>query len=174
MGVPALTRINALPAEIAEKELMSCCASPAWARAMVAGRPYPDPGALTAAGRDALAGLPWDEIARALDAHPRLGERAAGADREAAWSRQEQAGVSAGDRETLADLAAANRAYEDRFDRVLLICATGRDGADLLAVARQRLGNDEATERRVIREELGRIVALRLVKLAGAGEAVAG
>jgi 2-oxo-4-hydroxy-4-carboxy-5-ureidoimidazoline decarboxylase len=165
MRVSPLTRINDLPAEGAEAELMSCCASPVWARAVVAGRPYPDIDAVIAAADAALAALPWPEIARALDAHPRIGLRPPGDRRESAWSRREQAGVDHDDNLTLAALAEVNRAYDERFGHVLLIFASGKSGTELLESARGRLRNDEATERRVIRDELGKIVALRIERL---------
>jgi 2-oxo-4-hydroxy-4-carboxy-5-ureidoimidazoline decarboxylase len=174
MGVSALSLINDLPAGAAAEELLSCCASPVWARAVVAGRPYPDIAAVTSAAGAALTVLPWSEIALALDAHPRIGSRPTDDRRDAAWSRREQAGVDHGDERTLAALAEVNRAYEERFGRVLLIFASGKSGAELLATAQERLGNDEATEQRVIRAELGKIVALRLQRLLGVHAAVTG
>jgi 2-oxo-4-hydroxy-4-carboxy-5-ureidoimidazoline decarboxylase len=45
------------------------------------------------------------------------------------------------------------------------VCATGRSAAELLAVCRARLGNDPATERRVVLGELAKINQLRLRKL---------
>lgn len=174
MGVSALSRINDLPAGAAEEELLSCCASPVWARAVVAARPYPDMEAVIAAARAALAALPWPEIARALDAHPRIGTRPAGDRQEAAWSRREQAGVDHDDDRTLAALAEVNRAYDERFGHVLLIFASGKSGAELLEIAQGRLRNDEATERRVIRDELGKIVALRVERLLDVHGAVTG
>ncbi len=63
-----------------------------------------------------------------------------------------------------AGLRAANLAYEERFGHVFLICATGRSAAGMLAALRGRLGNDPAAEREVVRDELRRIVALRLGK----------
>jgi 2-oxo-4-hydroxy-4-carboxy-5-ureidoimidazoline decarboxylase len=174
MGVSALSRINDLPSGAAEAELMSCCASPVWARAVAAGRPYPDLAAVIAAADAALAVLPWSQVASALAAHPRIGARPLGEQREAAWSRREQAGVDHDDDRTLATLAEVNRAYEERFGRVLLIFATGKSGAELLEAAQQRLGNDEATEQRVVRDELGKIVALRVERLFGVHEAVTG
>jgi 2-oxo-4-hydroxy-4-carboxy-5-ureidoimidazoline decarboxylase len=71
--------------------------------------------------------------------------------------------------EVRAALVEANRAYEDRFGHVFLIFATGRTDAEMLAAARERLANDEATEREVVRAELGKIVELRLRKLVEAG-----
>lgn len=161
----ALGEFNKLSQERAIHNLLSCCASPRWANAVASGRPYPDIAAVTDAANDKLADLEWPEISLALAAHPRIGQRPSGADREAAWSRREQAGVDRSDAEMVEQLAEANRAYEERFDRVFLIFATGRSGAEMLAEARRRLGNDEDTERAVVRGELAKIVKLRLQRL---------
>ena len=163
----ALTRFNALPPAVAERELAACCASRAWLRAVVAGRPYRSGAALIAAGDAALAKLAWSDVAEALAAHPRIGQRAAGAGQDAAWSRREQAGVEDTDAAVRAALVEANRRYEQRFGHVFLIFATGRTPAEMLAAAQARLAHDESTERRVVREELAKIVHLRLARLLG-------
>ena len=173
MSVSALSRFNSLPVGAAEVELLSCCASPAWAHAVAAGRPYSDVAAVTGAAEAALARLPWSDVAEALAAHPRIGSRAAGERRDAAWSRREQAGVDRDDDRTLSALAEVNEAYEERFGHVLLIFATGKSGAEMLDIARARLHNDDAVERQVVREELAKIAALRVERLLGVGEAVA-
>ncbi|HYT09038.1 MAG TPA: 2-oxo-4-hydroxy-4-carboxy-5-ureidoimidazoline decarboxylase [Mycobacteriales bacterium] len=160
-----LEAVNAAPAGAAERMLLDCCASPAWARTVSAGRPYQDRAAVAAAADAALAGLPWSELERALAAHPRIGERPAGDARDAGWSRREQAGVDGARPATLAALAAGNEAYERRFGHVYLVSAAGRSGDDLLALLRSRLDNDVATERAVVREELRKIVRLRLDRL---------
>jgi len=158
-------QFNALPAEAAEAELLSCCASPAWAGQLAAWRPYPDLPALLVAAGAASRGLTWAEVAQALTAHPRIGERPTGPGREAAWSRREQAGVAGADDVTRQALAEANQRYEDRFGHVFLVCASGRSDSELLAAARARLDNDEAIERTVVRDELGKIAQLRLERL---------
>jgi 2-oxo-4-hydroxy-4-carboxy-5-ureidoimidazoline decarboxylase len=160
-----LAWFNALPGEQAERELLACCAAPAWARAVAAGRPYPDLAAVLAAADAAGARLGWGDVAEALAAHPRIGQRPAGSGREAAWSRQEQSGMDAAAAEVAAALAAANSAYEQRFGHVFLIFAAGRTPEQMLAAARARLGNDPATERDVVREELRKIARLRLERL---------
>ncbi|HEX2498819.1 MAG TPA: 2-oxo-4-hydroxy-4-carboxy-5-ureidoimidazoline decarboxylase [Actinomycetes bacterium] len=162
-----MDRFDALPAEAAERELRACCASATWVRAVVNGRPYRDLDAVLDASAAAFAELTDADVDEALAAHPRIGERAAGNSREAAWSRQEQSGAADADANTTAALAAGNRAYEERFDRVFLICATGLSAAQLLAELEARLGNDEATERAVIRTELAKIAALRLERMLG-------
>jgi len=155
-----MDRLNEVTADMAEKDLLTCCAAPAFASAVAGGRPYADRAALIAAADAALRALTWADVEEALAAHPRIGERPAGADREAAWSRREQSGIAGDD-----ELVAANRAYEERFGHVFLIFATGKDRAQVLAAARERLGHDDATERAVVQEELRQIALLRLERL---------
>jgi 2-oxo-4-hydroxy-4-carboxy-5-ureidoimidazoline decarboxylase len=169
--VTALGWLNDLPAAEAERVLLACCASRAWAGAVAAARPFGDPLEFRGAVDRALADLTWADIEQALSAHPRLGDRGAGPGRAAEWSRGEQAGVAAAGAGTRAALAAGNRAYEARFGHVYLACATGRTGADLLALLENRLGNDPVTERAAVRDELTKITWVRLGKLlAEAGE----
>jgi 2-oxo-4-hydroxy-4-carboxy-5-ureidoimidazoline decarboxylase len=68
-----------------------------------------------------------------------------------------------------AALAEGNRAYEERFGHVYLVCASGLSGAELLARLRERLGNDEEGERAVVRDELAKITRLRVGKLVEEG-----
>jgi len=157
--------------------LRPSCASTRWAGRLVAGRPYRTLAGLTTASDGVIAGLGWPDLAEALAAHPRIGDRppadggrggGAGppgrSGREAAWSRQEQSGAAAAGQDVQAALRAGNAAYEERFGHVFLICATGRSAPDMLAALRARLGHDPAAEREVVRDELRRIVALRLGK----------
>jgi 2-oxo-4-hydroxy-4-carboxy-5-ureidoimidazoline decarboxylase len=162
---PGLARFNTLAGDEAEAMLHACCAAAAWTAAISAGRPYPDRVTLLDRSADLLAALDWSDIRPALDAHPRIGERAATAGREASWSAAEQSGMDSATAEVKAALIAANRAYEERFGYVFLIFATGRTDTEMLAAARQRVGNDDQTEQGVVRTELTRIVALRLTKL---------
>ena len=166
-GVDPLQRWNELPPDEAEAELMSCCAAPAWARAVAAGRPYEDLSALLDAAAEVLGALTWPEVEVALRAHPRIGARVGGADRESRWSRREQSAARSGDAAAQRRLAELNRAYEERFDRVFLIFASGKSADEIVAAAAERLGHDEATEREVIRAELGKIAHLRLERLFG-------
>ncbi|MEW1844066.1 2-oxo-4-hydroxy-4-carboxy-5-ureidoimidazoline decarboxylase [Nonomuraea angiospora] len=157
-----LSDFNARSPAGAEEELLACCASRAFAAKVAALRPYDDVDELAATAEAAVRDLGWDDVMEALRAHPRIGERAAGDGRQASWSRQEQSGV---EEEARQALAAGNKAYEDRFGHVYLVCATGLTGAQLLARLRERLGNDEESERAAVRGELAAITALRLRKL---------
>jgi 2-oxo-4-hydroxy-4-carboxy-5-ureidoimidazoline decarboxylase len=157
--------LNALSADDAERELRSCCAATAWVRRVAAARPFSDAAALTRAAGAAFAELGRLDIEEALRAHPRIGDRPRGLDRESSWSRGEQAGVIDAAHETAHDLHEGNIAYEKCFGHVFLICATGLSADEMLAALRDRLGNDEATERAVVRAELLKITHLRLTKL---------
>ena len=154
----ALAGFNALDVGSARQQLLACCDVPTWVERLVENRPYDDADALLAAAERAMSELPDDDVARAVAAHPRIGERASG------WSRGEQAGAARDDR-TQAALVEANHQYEQRFDRVFLICATGLSADQILAAAGTRLQNDDATERAVVADELRRIVLLRLRKV---------
>lgn len=160
-----LDQFNTAAAEELRPELLACCDVPAWADAVLEARPYDDLDALTATADKAARGFDAADVERALAQHPRIGERAAGQDTGSRWSRQEQAGV---DPDAQAALLEGNRAYEDRFDRVFLICATGLSAEEILTNLRSRLGNDDATEAAVVADELRKIALLRLRKLVDA------
>ncbi|SEG58590.1 2-oxo-4-hydroxy-4-carboxy-5-ureidoimidazoline decarboxylase [Thermomonospora echinospora] len=169
-GVQAGTReplewLNALPAGDAERELLACCGSQAWAGSVAAGRPYRDAAALKNACDRAFNALTWADVEEALARHPRIGDRPRGVDRASGWSRGEQAGVQGADRQVMRALHDGNLAYEERFGHVFLVCATGLTARRMLAALRERLGNDEAAERRTVRGELLKITHLRLDKL---------
>ena len=145
---------------------MACCSSARWAAEVVSGRPYATAGELLASSDAAVAGLAPADLEQALAGHPRIGERRGGDQR----SRREQAGVLGADPAAIQALADGNEEYERRFGHIYLVCATGRNAADLLALLRERLGNDPGTEWGVVRRELGKINRIRLAKLLEDGE----
>ena len=158
-----LERLNGLPDGAARQELLACCSSARWAAEVASGRPFASADEIIARSDAAVAGLAQADLEQALAGHPRIGDRSrAGA---AAWSRQEQAGVAAADQAIVRALADDNEAYERRFGHIYLVCATGRSGAELLALLRERLRNDTAGEWDVVRRELGKINRIRLRKL---------
>jgi len=160
---PGLERLNQLTPAEAEAELRACCASPRWAAALTAGRPYPTIAALHDAAEQAWWSLDEPDWREAFAAHPRIG-RLETADPRA---RREQAGVAGASADTLALLAEANRAYEERFGRIFLISASGRSADEMLASLRERLNNDPETEVRIAAGEQAKIMRLRLERLLG-------
>jgi 2-oxo-4-hydroxy-4-carboxy-5-ureidoimidazoline decarboxylase len=148
-----LTAFNDLTREQAVATLLSSCTAPEWAGRVADARPFPSIEKLLDAADAALAPADLDA---ALAGHPRIGDRGA-----SGRSAAEQGGV--GDH-VLDALAQANRAYEDRFGRVYLVCAAGRSGEELLADLTARLDHDDETERRTALRELAAINRLRLAK----------
>jgi 2-oxo-4-hydroxy-4-carboxy-5-ureidoimidazoline decarboxylase len=152
---------NHVPPADAEAVLRPCVRIDRWVEEIVAARPF--------AGRTELirfarrAADPWTaaEIDAALAYHPRIGERAAGNSAEADMSRKEQSGVVPSAR-VQAALAAGNRAYEEKFDRVFLIRAAGRSADDILEQLQKRLHNSPDEEAVVVARQLREIAVLRL------------
>lgn len=159
-----LEDFNSAPEADMRATLLACCDVRPWSDAVLAGRPYADASdVLRTAGTAALR-FTASDVDRALAAHPRIGERAAGASTEAAWSRKEQSGVAT-DAQTQAELLAGNRAYEERFDRVFLINAAGLDAQTVLAQLRRRLGNTPEEESAEVASELRGIALRRLARV---------
>jgi 2-oxo-4-hydroxy-4-carboxy-5-ureidoimidazoline decarboxylase len=167
-GRISLAEFNALAPADARRLLAGCCAAPRWAAQVTVGRPFESVGALLAASDAAVAGLGQQDLEQALAGHPRIGgadgPEGPGSSAAGHWSRQEQAGVDRSDQDVLAALTEGNQAYERRFGHIYLVCATGRSGVELLALLRQRLGNDAATEWGVVKSELEKINRIRLAQ----------
>ncbi|MBO0677720.1 2-oxo-4-hydroxy-4-carboxy-5-ureidoimidazoline decarboxylase [Mycolicibacterium sp. S2-37] len=159
-----IDRFNARVAALSDADrtalLSTVCASPGWVRGLLAGAPFDDADALLEHADRVLAALSDAEIDAALDGHPRIGARP-----DNVSSAREQSAVTGADSAVKALLAEGNRCYEERFGHVLLVCASGRSAEDLLAALTERLVNDAATERRIVRAELGKINRLRLQRL---------
>ncbi|MHA6625704.1 2-oxo-4-hydroxy-4-carboxy-5-ureidoimidazoline decarboxylase [Pseudonocardia sichuanensis] len=152
-----IAQFDALDAGEAERELLGVCRAPRWARQVAAGRPYRSVAALQETAAAALTDADLDE---AMAGHPRIGDRVA-----AGASRREQSAVATAEAGVRTALAEGNRAYEERFGHVYLVCASGRSAEDLLTTLHARLGNDPATERAVALRELAAINRLRIERL---------
>ena len=150
-----LASFNAAPADEAMTEMLACCASTRFARALTDGRPYPSLIAAHTAVDVVFESLTWDDVLEAMAEHPRIGARVSG------QSATEQSGVADASR---AALIAGNAEYEDRFGHVFLICATGLSGEAMLSALRERLKNTEDAERTVASAELRKITRLRVGK----------
>jgi 2-oxo-4-hydroxy-4-carboxy-5-ureidoimidazoline decarboxylase len=59
-------------------------------------------------------------------------------------------------------LASGNRAFEERFGYIFIVCATGKSATEMLGLLRSRLGNDPATELRIAAAEQSKITEIRL------------
>ena len=158
-------RLDLAATDEAREMLFACCGSTRWVTLMLARRPFGSMDRLLADANDVWNALSEDDWKEAFSHHPRIGERNLAHAKFAATralSEQEQAGVSGASEDVLAALAEVNRAYEDKFGYVFLICATGRTAVEMLSAARERLAHDPATEIRIAAAEQAKITALRL------------
>jgi 2-oxo-4-hydroxy-4-carboxy-5-ureidoimidazoline decarboxylase len=165
-----LLRFNRLPAEEARDELLRCCGSPGWAEALTARRPFGRPEEMLRAGEAVWNDLSPDDWRAAFAHHPRIGDEDALRARFAStrqWAEGEQAGALGAPEDVLRALAEGNRAYEDRFGYIFIVCATGKTAPEMLELLQARLLHDPETELRVAAVEQARITRLRLKKLLG-------
>jgi allantoicase len=149
-------RVNTL---FAPTDLLKVCGSLRWTEAVASARPFASWDDLVARASSTWASLDEADWLEAFGAHPRIGERKAG------WSQQEQSGTSDAAEETMRSLADLNRAYEDKFGFVFLICATGKSAEEMLASLRSRLEHSRDEEVRIAADEQRKITELRLEKL---------
>ena len=155
-----LAAMNASAADTADRDFKRCCASSNWAAGMVDARPFANIGALEEAADRVWAGCSREDWIEAFSAHPKIGQRS-----ESAWSHQEQSTASGADAHTSAAFAEANRQYEARFGHIFIVCATGKSAPEMLAILKERLGNDPDVEIRNAAEQQRLITRLRLRKL---------
>jgi OHCU decarboxylase len=152
--------LNGLSEDEATAALRRCCGSGKWARAMAGERPFGTPEQVRAAADRVWRGLAPADWREAFRSHPRIGDRGI-----SGKEAQEQAGAHAASADLLEALAAANRAYEDRFGHIFIVCASGKSAGRMLEELEGRLGNDPETEIGVAAEEQRKITQLRLDKL---------
>ncbi|MGW3159995.1 2-oxo-4-hydroxy-4-carboxy-5-ureidoimidazoline decarboxylase [Streptomyces sp. NPDC001089] len=156
-----LARFNALEEPAAHAALLEVCASGAWARGLLARRPYPTPDALFAASDAATAALATADLAEAVAGHPPIGRPRPGDP----TSSREQRGMAGASAELRAEMLELNLAYQERFGHVFLICATGRTAEQMRDALAERLGNAPGREYEIVRVELTAINRIRLGRL---------
>jgi len=166
----ALVRWNAATAADAVREIMPCCGSKSWAQRLTDRRPVSSEASLLTASDEIWRTLQSSDWLEAFYSHPRIGESSAKApvgSQSTSWSLEEQGQVTTATDTVKADLAVANRVYEEKFGHIFIVCATGKSAAEILAILRLRMQNDGTTELREAAEEQRQITQFRLRKWLG-------
>ncbi|MBE0009981.1 MULTISPECIES: 2-oxo-4-hydroxy-4-carboxy-5-ureidoimidazoline decarboxylase [unclassified Arthrobacter] len=156
-----LNDFNSAPPTAAAAFLSPCADVPRWITAIVEARPFASPADLLAHATTAAPAWTEAELDRALQHHPRIGERAQGASTENEMSRREQSGVDTS-ADAAGQLLTGNREYEAKFGRVFLIRAAGRNAEEILTHLQSRLNNTPEQELPVVAEQLREIALIRL------------
>jgi OHCU decarboxylase len=162
-----LKRWNSLSLKEAALEILPCCGSNSWARQMAALRPIENGDSLLAASDKIWRSVTEADWMEAFAHHPRIGHAVAPSTapaRSAQWSGEEQQKVGAAGDEVIAALAEGNRAYEQRFGRIFIVCAAGKSAHTILDILQRRLRSDEQTELQECAEQQRQITSLRLKK----------
>ena len=168
MEVTGLEQLNSVTADEAASEFLKCCGSNNWARQVTAARPFASLDELTASGDQIWWALEPGDWLEAFHSHPKIGEKKAAAETAAAaqkWSEDEQSGIRDSAQQTIQELAELNRAYEEKFGFIFIVCASGKSSDEMLAILRDRLENTPDEELRNAAAEQAKITRLRLRKL---------
>jgi 2-oxo-4-hydroxy-4-carboxy-5-ureidoimidazoline decarboxylase len=162
-----LARWNGLPFDEAAEQILPCCGSKSWANGMAARRPIHEEAALSAACDEVCGSLLESDWLEAFRSHPRIGEARSTSlipARTESWPGEEQSRVGHANEDVKRALAEGNCAYEERFGRIFIVCATGKSAGEILEILRRRLQNDDATELHEAAEQQRQIAHVRLRK----------
>jgi OHCU decarboxylase len=160
--------LNSLSPDEAEIEFLKCCGARNWARRMAAQRPFANTDELVDKADSIWWSLDPADRLEAFRSHPKIGEKKAAqptSSEARTWSEQEQSGLQSAAHDTMQALAESNRAYEQTFGYIFIVCATGKSSEEMLAILRERLNNDPDKELRIAAHEQSLITQLRLRKL---------
>jgi len=133
---------------------------------MVAMRPFASEDELRAAADRVWATMEEPDWLEAFACHPRIGERKGtqASTQSARWSQVEQASTETAAELVLAEIAAGNGRYEEKFGFTYIVCATGRSADEMLSILNRRLLSDRESELRAAAEQQRLILQIRLGK----------
>lgn len=139
---------------------------------MIETRPFKTFEALLTSANEIWWSLDPNDWLEAFRSHPKIGEKKAAepvSTQSSQWSGQEQSGVTTASQETVDSLSTLNRAYEEKFGFIFIICATGKTSGEMLSALRERLEHEAVDELPIAAAEQSKITALRLNKLLTSG-----
>jgi OHCU decarboxylase len=163
--MPNLDRMNSWSEAEARAAFRRCCGAARWAEQMATRRPFASEAELLATAGEVWQTLAAEDWLEALAAHPRIGDLESLRNKfapAAALAAREQAGVVGASQATLTALAEGNRAYEAKFGHLFIVCASGKNADEMLALLRQRLSHGPEEELRIAAAEQEKITRLRL------------
>ena len=157
-----------MPEPRTNKLLAECCGASRWVSGMLSRRPFRSRAVVLSTADEIWRSLGPADWREAFSHHPRIGERKSAmpqTERASTWAAGEQSQVERARDDVRAELATANREYEQRFGYIFIVFATGKSAEGMLALARDRLRNEPDIELRVAAEEQRKITRARLKKL---------
>jgi len=163
-----LHELNTLKKPELHDALARCCGSEAWIQKMIPFFPADDLVELLEDAEEQWYKCTGEDWKEAFTHHPKIGDIESVKNKFAStevWATTEQSSVNTATRKVLEKLASDNRAYEEKFGYIFIVCATGKSAEEMLQLLEVRLKNDPATEIEVAADEQNKITKLRLEKL---------
>lgn len=163
-----LDELNNLPAFHLKGELTKCCGSSAWVNGMAFSFPFFTKEKLLQKADEIWDHLTEQDWLEAFTHHPKIGDTGSLKQKfanTAQWASGEQASVQQASQKIIEDLAAGNKAYEEKFGYIFIICATGKSAEEMLHLLNERLANKPEAEIKIAAAEQAKITKLRLEKL---------
>jgi 2-oxo-4-hydroxy-4-carboxy-5-ureidoimidazoline decarboxylase len=167
MAGDRLQALNELDEHEAIALFRQCCHSRRWALEMTSRRPFSGVAAILGAAGEIFRSLTTEDWKEAFAGHPKIGDvndLMKKFPATAELSEREQSGIRQSSGEVLAALAAANEVYESRFGYIFIVCATGKNAGEMLALLNSRLRNNPDEELKIAEQEQEKITLLRLQK----------
>lgn len=162
-----LEEFNRLPTAEAQTLLNQCCAAQAWVQSMVSARPYTSMQQLLNTADQIWKDMDEKNLLEAFSAHPQIGNVVSLLEKYAstkAMAAGEQSAIATASKETIEELAQANRTYLEKFGFIFIVCATGKSALEMLDLLYKRLPNSREQELINAAEEQQKITAIRLQK----------
>jgi 2-oxo-4-hydroxy-4-carboxy-5-ureidoimidazoline decarboxylase len=164
----SLSELNILSIEDAQEAFSNCCTSQAWNDAMVAARPFISLEQCHEVALSVWAGLGEQDFLQAFAGHPKIGDVTSLREKYAHTKKlasDEQSLVDDASEEVIQNLSNGNAEYEEKNGFIFIVCATGKNAAEMLALLNQRLPNEREVELKNAAVEQAKITAIRINKL---------
>ncbi|HEX8348843.1 MAG TPA: 2-oxo-4-hydroxy-4-carboxy-5-ureidoimidazoline decarboxylase [Hymenobacter sp.] len=166
-----LPELNQLDKTILADALGKCCGATVWIEDMCQIFPVSDQQTLFDKAREIWYRLSESDWLEAFTHHPKIGDISSLKEKFAStstWAAGEQGAVKQAPQQVLEALAEGNRAYEEKFGYIFIVCATGKSAEEMLTLLQARLPHEPEQEIKIAMGEQAKITQLRLEKLLAA------
>ena len=164
-----LKEFNAQDKAVASDALFTCCSSEKWTALLLKEFPFSSEQSLissaTSIWYNECDPVDWQE---AFAHHPKIGDVKGLTEKfgsTAHLASAEQSGVNSASGNVINELASGNKAYEEKFGFVFLVCATGKTAEEMLRLLQDRLQNEKEEEVSIAVGEQHKIMLIRLKKM---------
>jgi len=163
-----LAELNQLSPAQRKEELTKCCGASAWVEGMNRLFPFQEKSELLQQADRVWNSLSPKDWLEAFTHHPKIGDVHSLKEKFAStakWASGEQASVQQASEQVIEQLAEDNKAYEEKFGYIFIVCATGKPAEEMLMLLHKRLLNKAEEEIRIAAAEQAKITKIRLEKL---------